>query len=147
MYGVINESGGTGGELKLAGIEFSGKSGTAQVIGYDTRARMGKQKKFEDNAWFVGYAPKRNPEIAIAVLVQESGKHGGEASGPVVRDIVKAYYDKKNKNTQGQVTVENKSNAPKKIPVPVASLAPRSALKPEETAATAATHPADERER
>ena len=36
-----------------------------------------------------------------AVLVQESGEHGGTAAGPVVRDIVKAYYDKKNKKTTG----------------------------------------------
>jgi len=63
MYGVVNEPHGTGTKLKLAGIELSGKSGTAQVIGYDTRNRFGKQKKFEDNAWFVGYAPRRNPEI------------------------------------------------------------------------------------
>jgi len=105
MYGVVND-GGTGASLKLAGIELSGKSGTAQVIGYSTRERLGKQKKFEDNAWFVGYAPRRNPEIVVAVLVQESGQHGGTASGPVVRDIIKAYYDKKNKNTQGQTTVE-----------------------------------------
>ncbi|HEY8716347.1 MAG TPA: penicillin-binding transpeptidase domain-containing protein, partial [Candidatus Acidoferrum sp.] len=105
MYGVVNE-GGTGATLKLAGIELSGKSGTAQVIGYSTRERLGKQKKFEDNAWFVGYAPRRNPEIVVAVLVQESGQHGGTASGPVVRDIIKAYYDKKNKNSSGQTTVE-----------------------------------------
>ena len=106
MYGVVNEPGGTGGHLKLTGIELSGKSGTAQVIGYSTRDRLGKQKKFEDNAWFVGYAPKRNPEIVVAVLVQESGQHGGEASGPVVRDIIKTYYDKKAKKNQGQYTVE-----------------------------------------
>jgi penicillin-binding protein 2 len=104
MYGVIND-GGTGASLKLAGVELSGKSGTAQVIGYSTRDRVGKSKKFEDNAWFVGYAPRRNPEIVVAVLVQESGQHGGTASGPVVRDIIKAYYDKKNKNN-GQTTVE-----------------------------------------
>ena len=104
MYGVVNE-GGTGNSLKLAGIELSGKSGTAQVIGYATRERLGKQKKFEDNAWFVGYAPRRNPEIVVSVLVQESGQHGGTASGPVVRDIIKAYYDKKNKNTSTQTTV------------------------------------------
>ena len=110
MYGVVNEPGGTGGQLRLAGIEFSGKSGTAQVIGYDTRARVGanKEKQFQDNAWFVGYAPKRNPEICVAVLVQESGQHGGEAAGPVVRDIVKAYYDKKAKKTQGQLTADDK---------------------------------------
>ena len=135
MYGVVNESGGTGGQLKLAGIELSGKSGTAQVIGYDTRARVGKTKKFEDNAWFVGYAPKRNPEICVAVLVQESGKHGGEAAGPVVKDIIKAYYDKKNKKNQGQVTVENKSSEPRKGSVAPAARAPRAALKPEESAA------------
>jgi penicillin-binding protein 2 len=108
MYGVVNEPGGTGGQLKLAGIEFSGKSGTAQVIGYGTRDRVGKEKKFEDNAWFVGYAPRRNPEIVVSVLVQESGKHGGEASGPVARDIIKAYYDKKARKTQGQLTADDK---------------------------------------
>jgi penicillin-binding protein 2 len=106
MYGVINEPGGTGGTLKLTGVEFSGKSGTAQVIGYGTRDRLSKQKKFEDNAWFVGYAPKRNPEIVVAVLVQESGQHGGTASGPVVRDVIKTYYDKKNKKNGGQLTVQ-----------------------------------------
>jgi len=135
MYGVVNESGGTGGQLKLAGIELSGKSGTAQVIGYNTRARVGKEKKFEDNAWFVGYAPKRNPEICVAVLVQESGKHGGEAAGPVVKDIIKAYYDKKNKRTQGQVTAENKTDAPVKGSTAVAAIAPRAALKPEDSPA------------
>jgi penicillin-binding protein 2 len=108
MYGVVNEPGGTGVQLKLAGIEFSGKSGTAQVIGYGTRDRVGKEKKFEDNAWFVGYAPRRNPEIVVSVLVQESGQHGGEAAGPVARDIIKAYYDKKAKKTQGQLTASDK---------------------------------------
>jgi len=110
MWGVINQPGGTGGRLKLAGIELSGKSGTAQVVGYDARARAGKDKDkaLQDNAWFVGYAPKRDPEICVAVLVQESGQHGGEASGPVVRDIVKAYYDKKAKKTQGTLTADDK---------------------------------------
>jgi penicillin-binding protein 2 len=118
MYGVVNEPGGTGTSLKLTGVEFSGKSGTAQVIGYDTRARFGKQKKFEDNAWFVGYAPKRNPEIAVAVLVQESGQHGGEASGPVVRDIIKAYYDKKNKVLGGATITATDTKPLTKPPEP-----------------------------
>ncbi len=134
MYGVVNEAGGTARNVRLPGIEVSGKSGTAQVIGYATRERMGKQKKFEDNAWFVGYAPRRNPEIVVAVLVQESGKHGGEAAGPVVKDIIKAYYDKKNKKTQGQYTTENKSEPPGKGPA-AAATAPRAAAKPEDSAA------------
>jgi len=135
MYGVVNEPGGTGGHLKLAGIELSGKSGTAQVIGYDKMALVRKGSQFADNAWFVGYAPKRNPEIVVAVLVQESGQHGGEAAGPVVKDIIKAYYDKKNKKNQGQVTAENKTPEPRKDSVPAAPRAPRAALKPDESAA------------
>ena len=133
MYGVVNEEGGTARNVRLPGIEVSGKSGTAQVIGYATRERMGKQKKFEDNAWFVGYAPRRNPEIVVAVLVQESGKHGGEAAGPVVKDIIKVYYDKKNKKSQGQYTAESKSDVPGKGSA--AAIAPRAALKPEDSAA------------
>ena len=131
MYGVVNEPGGTGTALKIKDVEFSGKSGTAQVIGYDTRAKFGKQKKFDDNGWFVGYAPRRNPEIVVAVLVQEGGGlHGGESAGPVVRDIVKAYYDKKMKKMPGEVTADN-SNAPKPAPkhsTPAAALAPRAAV-------------------
>jgi penicillin-binding protein 2 len=100
MYGVVNE-GGTAAGAKLQNIEFCGKSGSAQVIGYDVRNKLGKQKQFKDNAWFVGYAPRRNPEIVVAVLVQ-SGEHGGAVAGPIARDIVKMYYDKKNARSQQQ---------------------------------------------
>jgi membrane peptidoglycan carboxypeptidase len=149
MYGVVNEPGGTGGQLRLAGIELSGKSGTAQVIGYDTLARIHKEKKFEDNAWFVGYAPRRNPEIVVSVLVQESGKHGGEVAGPVVRDIIKAYYDKKNKK-EGQYTAEAKAPAPRTQAISTAvsvPRAPRVALKRPEASSAATTRPVSEKER
>jgi hypothetical protein len=48
----------------------------------------------KNNAWFVGFAPRRNAEIVVAVLVQAGG-YGAEAAAPVARDVVKAYYDKK----------------------------------------------------
>jgi penicillin-binding protein 2 len=137
MYGVVNQ-GGTGASLKLAGIELSGKSGTAQVIGYAERERVGKQKRFEDNAWFVGYAPRRNPEIVVAVLVQESGKHGGEAAGPVVRDIIKAYYDQKAKRTQGQYTADNKRHELGIAAGNTAAIQPRPVIKPEDAPVAAA---------
>ena len=135
MYGVVNE-GGTGASLKLAGIELSGKSGTAQVIGYATRERLGKQKKFEDNAWFVGYAPRRNPEIVVSVLVQESGQHGGTASGPVARDVIKAYYDKKTKKVEGQYTAGDKRND-SGSGTPAAAIPPQAMFKAEQTAVVA----------
>jgi penicillin-binding protein 2 len=102
MYGVVNE-GGTAAAVKLQNVEFCGKSGTAQIINYDTRSRLGKEKEFKDNAWFVGYAPRRDPEIVVAVLVQGGG-HGGVTSAPIARDIVKAFYEKKAARTQQQAT-------------------------------------------
>lgn len=94
MYGVVNEPGGTAFKSKLSGIEFSGKTGSAQVISEQGLARVGKKAELKDNAWFVGFAPRQNPEIVVAVLVQ-GGEHGAEAAAPIGRDIVKAYYDKK----------------------------------------------------
>ena len=110
MYGVINEPHGTGIALKLKDVDFSGKSGTAQIINYDLRSRLGKTKQFKDNSWFVGYAPRRTPEIVVCALVQGGG-HGSEAAGPVVRDVVKTYYDKKNKKGEGQLLAETEPAA------------------------------------
>jgi penicillin-binding protein 2 len=125
MYGVVNEAHGTAGALKLTGVDFSGKSGTAQIINYDLRSRLGKGKQFKDNSWFVGYAPRRNPEIVVSVLVQAGG-HGSEAAGPVVRDVVKAYYDKKSKKTDGTVTAQNNEIKPRDL----RSAAPAAAIQP-----------------
>jgi penicillin-binding protein 2 len=94
MFGVVNEPGGTAGASKLPGIELCGKTGSAQVISEQGLKRAGKQAALKDNAWFVGFAPRQNPEIVVAVLVQ-GGEHGGEAAAPIARNVVKAYYDKK----------------------------------------------------
>jgi penicillin-binding protein 2 len=93
MWGVVNE-GGTAGASKLADVEFCGKTGTAQVISLDGRQRAGKQAALKNNAWFVGFAPRRNPEIVVAVLVQGGG-FGAESAAPIARNVVKAYFDKK----------------------------------------------------
>jgi penicillin-binding protein 2 len=107
MYGVVNEADGTtSGLVKLQNIEFCGKTGTAQVMSYDLRNRLGKQKEVKDNGWFVGYAPRRNPEIVVAALVQAGG-WGSVSAAPIVRDVVKAYFDKKNGRLPQPSTAEN----------------------------------------
>ncbi len=106
MWGVVNE-GGTASASRLEGIEFCGKTGTAQLISGEGLKKAGKQKQFSDNAWFVGYAPRRNPEIVVAVLV-EHGLHGSSAAAPVARDIIKRYYEKKSARDKQQYTVEYK---------------------------------------
>jgi hypothetical protein len=50
-------------------------------------------RTMKDNAWFVGFAPQTNPEIVVVALF-ESGEHGNLAA-PIVRDVIKAYFDKK----------------------------------------------------
>ena len=94
MWGVVNEPDGTtSGSVKLQNIDFSGKTGTAQVESFELQNKLGK--KLKENGWFVGYAPRRNPEIVVAALVQGGG-WGSTSAAPIVRDVVKAYYDKKN---------------------------------------------------
>jgi penicillin-binding protein 2 len=106
MYGVVNEPGGTAGGSKLAGIEFSGKTGSAQVISAEGLKRAGKQADLKDNAWFVGFAPRQNPEIVVSVLVQ-GGEHGASAAAPIARNVVKGYYEKKlGKTAPQQLTTQ-----------------------------------------
>ncbi len=93
MYGVVNEPDGTtSGQVKLLNVDFAGKTGTAQIESFDLQNKLGK--KLKENGWFVGYAPRRNPDIVVAALVQGGG-WGSTSAAPVVRDVVKAYYDKK----------------------------------------------------
>jgi penicillin-binding protein 2 len=90
-YGVVNE-GGTGGRARLPGIEVCGKTGTAQLASNDfLKGKTGKE--FEDNAWFVGFAPRAAPEIVVVALYEHGGH--GQFAAPVVRDVLKAYFDKK----------------------------------------------------
>jgi len=109
LFGVVNEAGGTAHLVHLEGIEFCGKTGSAQLISNEGKQRAGhvSGKQLVDNAWFVGFAPRRNPEIVVAVLV-EHGVHGATAAAPVARDIIKAYYDKKSSQEKKQYTVELK---------------------------------------
>ena len=116
LYGVVNEGGGTAYHLRLQNIDLCGKSGTAQLMSYDAANRLGTKKM---DGWFVGFAPRRNPEIVVAAIVQDTVEHGGEAAGPVVRDIVKTFYDKKNARTQQTAT--NVAAAPAQAPAQLAA--------------------------
>ena len=99
--------------LGIEGVEFSGKTGSAQRVSNDLQ-KSGLLDKDEtsDNGWFVGFAPRQNPEVVVAVLL-EGGEHGALAA-PVARDVIKSYFDKKIRVTQSQPT----------LPAPLALLRP-----------------------
>jgi penicillin-binding protein 2 len=114
MEDVVNPKypGGTAHVAFIPGVELCGKSGSAQVIGAEGLAKAKNRADYKDNAWFVGFAPRRNPEIVVTALVQSTMIHGGTIAAPIVRDVVKAYYDKKNKKNGTQLTAANKAPKP-----------------------------------
>src|SRR5580700_1613289 len=84
---------GTAFAAHLQGIDFAGKTGTAQTISGAAKAKMANGKaRFKNNAWFVGVSPRRNPEIVVCVL-WESGEEGPLAA-IVASHVIKAYVDK-----------------------------------------------------
>jgi penicillin-binding protein 2 len=93
MCGVVNE-GGTGSGASIPGLEICGKTGTAQRISNDlAKSNKALALAMRDNGWFVGFAPRENPEIVVAALWEGGGK--GAFAAPIVRDVIKAYFDKK----------------------------------------------------
>ncbi len=97
LWGVVNEAGGTGGQARVAGRDVAGKTGTAQVIGM-AEGDDGSSYPYEyrDHALFVSFAPRDNPEIAVAVVVEHAG-HGGSVAAPVARKVIEAYFAGKTK--------------------------------------------------
>jgi penicillin-binding protein 2 len=63
----------------LEGIDFIGKTGTAQVMSHAALARSGGGARTRPNSWFVGMAPRRNPDIVVAVL-WENGDWGSNSA-------------------------------------------------------------------
>src|SRR5215469_4720217 len=91
MADVVNP-GGTAALSHLEGIDFAGKTGSAQTISNALKAKMGAQgKKFKDNGWFAGVEPRKNPKIVVCVLLEE-GEHGYLAARTAAQ-VIKAYVE------------------------------------------------------
>ncbi len=86
-------TGGTARRAALDEVEVSGKTGTAQVAGLTRIARNNadRPRELRTHAWFVGFAPHDDPEIAVAVLVEHSGG-GGVFAAPVARAVFDAWF-------------------------------------------------------
>jgi penicillin-binding protein 2 len=93
LWEVVNESRGTAYRSRLKEVHFSGKTGTAQVIGRKSETENDiPEDMYKDHAWFVAYAPSDEPQIAVAVLV-EHGEHGSSAAAPIAREIIRTYLN------------------------------------------------------
>ena len=73
---------GTGRLVQIDGLRIAGKTGTADFRAHGQEVNL---------AWFIGFAPVENPQIAVAVMVEgtraSDSYHGGSTAGPVAKDI------------------------------------------------------------
>lgn len=90
MEDGVSKPYGTAYMLHDLPIQVAAKTGSAQV-----------KNNAETNAFFVGYAPAQNPQIAIVILV-ENAKEGSLNVVPVARDVFLWYYENRLKNQSNQ---------------------------------------------
>lgn len=79
MFDVVNVSGGTASAAKLYDVSVCGKTGTAE------------NPHGQDHAWFVAFAPKENPKIALCVFVENAG-FGGAIAAPIAHKLLDAFF-------------------------------------------------------
>jgi penicillin-binding protein 2 len=108
---------GTAPSAHIPGIDIAGKTGSAQTVSLETRAKHNNNDAFAQNGWFVGFTPRRNPDIIVAVLF-EGGEHGRLAAR-LATQVIKAYVDKQHKRqieqqnvAQGQTATQTSTTAP-----------------------------------
>ena len=93
LWMVVNAH-GTGGRGKVEGRDVSGKTGMAQVISNEGKARAkASGKDLRDHGWFVFFAPRDNPEIA-GVIFGEHNEHGF-LGAPIAKHVIETYFAKK----------------------------------------------------
>jgi penicillin-binding protein 2 len=94
---VVQGARGTARHVHIPGADVAGKTGTTQVMGFSASDIYSKCENRpilqRHHGWFVAFAPADNPEIVVAALAEHSC-HGSSGAGPVVREIIKSYFEK-----------------------------------------------------
>jgi penicillin-binding protein A len=87
MQGVVSE--GTGTNAAISGVTVAGKTGTAETP-YNESCGGGSE---ENQAWFMGFAPVEDPQIAIAASVECTTQFGNDVAAPIFRDVAESILD------------------------------------------------------
>lgn len=120
--------GGTAGAAHLEGIDFAGKTGTAQLVNHSAGATSLGTGRERANAWFVGMAPRRNPDIVVAVLWEHGG--WGAGSAPMAAQVINAFVNKQRKRDGNLRLAETPKPSTDPNLAPVASAHPASTVSP-----------------
>lgn len=106
MYNAVNGPGGTAAGAHLDNIDFAGKTGTAEVVSHSAGMKSLGSGNARADSWFVGVAPRRNPDIIVVVLWQHGG--WGSYSAPIAARVVEAYIDKERRMDHNLVAENQK---------------------------------------
>ena len=101
MFAATNEIGGTSysSRHKNKKFMFAGKTGSSQIKRFTQEQREAEVKQKDinylerDHAWFVAFAPVKNPRYAISVLVEHGGS-GSKAAAPIASKIIKKVLER-----------------------------------------------------
>ncbi len=98
LLDVVHGATGTGRASRSNLVEIGGKTGTAQVIEMKGAYLKNEQLAHfhRDHAWFVAYAPARNPQIAVAILVEHGGG-GGSMAAPLAKPVIEKFIELQNR--------------------------------------------------
>ena len=77
MQSVVKEGSGTAAALQ--GIDVAGKTGTAEVA-----------KRCPNQAWFIGFAPANNPQVAVAATIECTAGTGGVVAAPIAKAVMQS---------------------------------------------------------
>jgi penicillin-binding protein 2 len=89
---LVPSPGGTAASARIENVDLAGKTGSAQTMSNALAQRMGHSHSVNDNAWFCGFTPRRDPDIVVCVLF-EGGEHG-QFAARIASQVVKAFVDK-----------------------------------------------------
>ena len=95
MSAVTSSPIGTAYAAHLEGVDFAGKTGTADVV--SGRSKDSKNRSTIPNAWFVGMTPRRNPDIVVAVLWEHG--YWGNNSAKLASQVIDAFVTKQRMQT------------------------------------------------
>lgn len=80
---VANVSNGAASNARISGVEVAGKTGTAQ---------NGDGRPY--TLWFTGFAPASDPEVAVAVVVENGKSFGNAVAAPIAKKVIEAVLNK-----------------------------------------------------
>ncbi len=100
---AVTAPGGTAEELDVPGIAVAGKTGTAEFCDKYPQCLDKDGRVKTSHAWFVGYAPADNPEIAVIAFVYGGGE-GSLVAAPIVAEILRGYFGQPSEQDQIEAT-------------------------------------------